>query len=94
MEAYRQFREPLERALGVGAPSERQEADATLMAEAFAAVRAGAEDMDGDRLDDVFQEMAAFRPPPAEAELWERLRDAAGRYDYAEVARLLDEAGK
>lgn len=95
MGRYRQFKGPLARALGAdAAPAAKPEAAPEMLAAAYAEIRAAAEDMDSDRLESVVQEMAEFQAPAPEAELWARLQEAAGRYDYEALTALLAGAGK
>ena len=56
-------------------------------------MRSAAEDMDCDRLLDVFTEMDNYCIPEADASRWEKLRDASSNFDYDGVLNILDEEG-
>ena len=70
--------------------TDRPEADALMMKEAFEKIRAAACDMDCDRLEAVFDEMDAFRLPGTEADLYKKLKAASDRFEYALILELLD----
>ena len=70
--------------------AEKPEADSELMAGVYEELRTAAEEMDCDRLDDIFAEMDAYRIPAQEAELYKKLRQAAEHFDYEGILSLLD----
>ena len=70
---------------------DRPEADESLMKSVYDEVLAAAEDMDCERLDSFFAEMADYKIPDGEAVLYEQLKVATGRYEYRTIRRLLKE---
>ncbi|MBR5967181.1 MAG: response regulator [Lachnospiraceae bacterium] len=76
--------------------SERDDADETMMSDVFAEIRAAAESMDCQTLEQIFKEMHKYRIPEDETELWEKLKGAAERYEYESILELLNyaESGK
>ena len=42
-----------------------------------------------DRLDDIFAEMKAYRIPEGDRDLFEKLRSAAGKFEYDRILELL-----
>lgn len=69
--------------------SERPEADVILMKEAYEEIRVAAEDMDCDRLEEIFSEMEGYRIPKEEEELFTQLKEAVDQFDYETVCMLL-----
>ena len=88
MRTLRSFAEPLAAVFAVD-ESDKPEADAGLMAEVMAEVKSAADDMDCDRLQDIFAEMGDYKIPQAVAELWASLKDATAKYDYERILNLL-----
>ena len=48
-------------------------------------LKAAAEEMDCDKLDNIFKETESYRIPASEAELFNKLKKAAEQYDYTEI---------
>ncbi len=67
----------------------RPDADARLMEEVYGSLREAAEDMDCDRLEEIFSRMNGYVIPEGEIELWDKVREAAGQYDYELIRRML-----
>ena len=67
----------------------RPEADARLMEEVYGSLREAAEDMDCDRLEEIFSGMNGYVIPEGEIELWDKVREAAGQYDYELIRQML-----
>ena len=94
LETYRGFKAQLAVVFGSGQPAleaEKPEADKELMESVYEELRAAAEEMDCDRLEDIFTEMEAYCIPAKEEELYQKLRQAAAHYDYDTIVTLLDE---
>ncbi|MBQ1868630.1 hybrid sensor histidine kinase/response regulator, partial [Selenomonas sp.] len=94
LETYRGFKVQLAAVFGTGQPAleaEKPEADNELMESVYEELRAAAEEMDCDRLEDIFTEMEAYCIPAKEEELYQKLRQAAAHYDYDTIVTLLDE---
>ncbi len=91
---YLAFREPLSEVF----PSEedeenKPEAGADILQHAYEVMRYAADDMDCDRLQDIFKDMDSYRIPEAETSKWEKLRKASDNYDYDAVLNILEEEG-
>jgi hypothetical protein len=59
------------------------------MLEALSEIRKAAADMDCERLDDVFAEMAEYRIPRESRSLFEKLKDASEKYEYKTILKLM-----
>ena len=70
--------------------SAKEVADADRMNRVYNDIKAAAEDMDSDRLDEIFSKMDSFIIPDDEKELFERIRAAADDFDYIAVTGLVD----
>ncbi len=68
---------------------DKPEAGAELMEGVMEEIRSAAEDMDCDRLEDIFGEMDAYRIPEAQSELYGKLKEAAAMFDYEGILALL-----
>lgn len=87
---YRSFAAPLSEVFTeTDTEEEKPEADAELMEGVFEEIRLAAEDMDGDRLEDIVAEMEAYRIPEAHAELYGKLKAATAKFDFETIHRLL-----
>ena len=75
----------------VESDADKPEADAGLMEEVYAELADAAADMDCDRLEDAFAEMAEYRIPKEEEELFSKLKAASDRFEYKTVLALLSE---
>ena len=90
MAKYRSFEAPLSEVFTeTDTEEEKPEADAELMEGVFEEIRLAAEDMDGDRLEDIVAEMEAYRIPEAHAELYGKLKAATAKLDFETIHRLL-----
>ena len=88
MQTLRGFKEPLSQFFAVE-ESDKPEADAGLMVEVLAEIKSAANDMDCDRLQEIFSEMSDYRIPEDTAKLWAALSDATAKYDYESILNLL-----
>ncbi|MCR5417524.1 MAG: response regulator [Lachnospiraceae bacterium] len=71
------------------AEDDRPVADEDLMEGVFSEIRSAAEEMDCDRLEGIFDEMEDYRIPESGKELYEKVKDEVGRFDYDAVLELL-----
>jgi len=69
--------------------SEKPEADAERMKNIYAELRSAADEMDCDRLEDIFHTMEKYRIPEKDSELWKQLRTASEQYEYDTILTLL-----
>lgn len=93
METYQGFKAQLAEVFAGEAPTEaeeRPEADRELMEGVYEELRAAAEEMDCDRLEDIFAEMEEYRIPEQDDELYRALKLAAEHFDYETILSLLD----
>ncbi len=90
MQELRSFQEPLSKVLEKPASAEIIEADEELMEAVLDEIRDAAENMDTDRLDEIFSEMNDYLIPQAQATLWKDILEAASRYDYEAITRILE----
>ena len=95
MQTLRGFKESLAEFFA-GDSSDKPEADADLMADAFEEIKSAADDMDCDRLQEIFEELSDYRIPADVAELWASIKAAVDKYDYETILNLLagDESDK
>ena len=90
LEALECFKEPLRRIFDSGVSEDgKMPADPALMKGVFDEIKAAAESMDCDRLESVFDEMNAYRIPDEDAELYGKLKEAAGNFAYDTILELL-----
>ncbi|MCR4643689.1 MAG: response regulator [Lachnospiraceae bacterium] len=68
----------------------KAEADAEMMADVFAEIRAAADDMDCGRLESIFSEMEGYSIPQEQKELFGKVKAASDNYDYDKILELLD----
>ncbi len=88
------FKEPLREVFSACESEHRKpEADPELMSAVMEEIRAGAGDMDCERLDSIFGEMEGYRIPEESRELFGRLKEASERYEYKTIIKLLDDEG-
>lgn len=73
--------------------SNKPEAGSVLMKDTYQQVAEAAEEMDCDRLDEIFTKMEDYRIPKEEEELFEKIRTASERFDYESILKLLDRPG-
>ena len=93
LDTYRSFQIQLAEVFAKGqsvAEDDKPEADKELMESVYEELRAAAEEMDSDRLDDIFAEMEEYRIPETEAKLYQKLKQAADHFDYETILSSLD----
>lgn len=91
MDEYTVFQKVLESVFPKSEDSgvDKPEADMELMNEVYERIRQAAEDMDCDKLEDIFAEMEEYRIPQQASELWGRLKEASGQFDYDAIIGYL-----
>ena len=94
MEKCRSFKAPLAEVFAAAQEEDKQvedkpEADADLLAAVYEEIRTAAEDMDCDRLEDIFTEMEEYSMPAQEKEKWKQLKSAAEQFAYDKIVELL-----
>lgn len=83
---YDKLRAPLKSILAEDdAGLEKPEATAIYMGAIYRRLKAAAEEMDCDKLENIFKEAESYRIPASEAELFNKLKKAAEQYDYTEI---------
>ena len=93
IETYRGFKAQLAAVFAneqTAAEDEKPEADAVLMESVYEEMREAAEEMDCDRLEEIFIEMEDYRIPDGEVELYKKLKQAVDHFDYEGILTLLD----
>ena len=93
IETYRGFKAQLAAVFAneqTAAEDEKPEADAVLMESVYEEMREAAEEMDCDRLEEIFTEMEDYRIPDGEVELYKKLKQAVDHFDYEGILILLD----
>ena len=91
MSDYRSFKDTLSLMFpDIDSGADKPKADQELMQDVFSSIRSAAEDMDCDRLNDIFAEMEAYSIPEKDAPLWSELKIASDNYDYNKVLKLLN----
>jgi signal transduction histidine kinase/CheY-like chemotaxis protein/HPt (histidine-containing phosphotransfer) domain-containing protein len=93
IETYRGFKAQLAAVFAneqTAAEDEKPEADAVLMESVYEEMREAAEEMDCDRLEEIFTEMEDYRIPDGEVELYKKLKQAVDHFDYEGILALLD----
>ncbi|MBR4153336.1 MAG: response regulator [Selenomonadaceae bacterium] len=92
IETFRSFKEPLAQFFADSADddsSDKPEAEADLMTDVLEKIRAAADDMNCDSLQEIFEEMSKYKIPSDLAELWAKLKEATDKYDYDSILELL-----
>ena len=89
MAKCRSFKAPLAEVFTAVQEEDKPEADADLLAAVYEEIRAAAEDMDCDRLEDIFTEMEEYSMPAQEKEKWKQLKSAAEQFAYDKIVELL-----
>ena len=89
--ACESLKEPIEKLFENDSASvdEKPVADASILDAMYDEIRAAAEALSCDRLDEIFDEMSDYRIPEEHAALFEKLKDAAGNFQYKEILELL-----
>ncbi|MCR5402397.1 MAG: response regulator [Butyrivibrio sp.] len=98
MSEYLGLKEKLCNALGEdekegAAKAEKPIADADMMNKVYNDIKSAAEDMDSDRLDELFARMDEYSVPDEEKAFFKKLRENADNFDYSAVADALSEKG-
>ena len=83
------FTEKQEKEAGEESLDFRPVADDETMEKAFGDLKRGAEDMDIDQLEAVFETMKDYEIPEEKAALWKKLHTAYSQFDYEGIASLL-----
>ncbi|MBR6469780.1 MAG: response regulator [Lachnospiraceae bacterium] len=92
IDKYISFKEPLSKVFsGPETDLGKPEADSDLMIEVFEEIKDAAADMDCERLDSIFDEMAAYRIPKENRKLFVKLKDASEKYEYKTILKLIQE---
>ena len=92
MVKYREFKEKLSPALAsCGPDKDKKEADPAVIGRALEEIRAAAEDMDCDRLDEIFEEIEEYNIPLDDMELFDKIREAYQKYEYKTILSLIKE---
>ncbi|MCR4787782.1 MAG: response regulator [Lachnospiraceae bacterium] len=74
--------------------AERPVADPELLSNVYEEIRSAADDMDCDRLENIFKEMDEYSIPKEEEELYTGLKEATWNYDYDGILSLLNNNDK
>ncbi len=72
----------------------KPKADEALLGRMYAELYAGAQEMDCEKLEAVFDELDSYRIPEEETALYEKLKKAYALYKYDTIQKALDEAKK
>lgn len=87
---YRRLKRPLSALLTEGKRSSgKAEADESLMAVTYEAIKTAAEEMDLSELDEIFAKMKGYEIPEAERERWGRVSAAYDRFEYDDITACL-----
>ena len=89
MGKYTALVEIISETIGSEEISDKSPAPPGFMLEKYGEIKAAAEDMDCEKLEDVFAEMSGYRIPDSEKGLFEKLKDAASNYDYDGILEML-----
>ena len=89
MHKLRSFKEPLAEFFGDVDSADKPEADEGLMSEVLEEIKSAADDMNCDRLQEIFSDMGGYRIPSTLAELWKSIKAAVDKYDYEGILNLL-----
>ncbi len=95
IEKYRGFKEPLSYALKKYNKGEKGDeagriADRAVMAGAYEKLKDAAEDMDCEKLDQIFKDMEGYIIPEDEGKLFSELQEAAKEFNYKTILSLLE----
>ncbi len=91
IEEYAKLKAPLSELFPEEEETDKPTADDALLSEALKKLRQGAESMDCDILDKVFEEIKGYSIPEKDAALWEKLKAASDSFDYDGMISLLDQ---
>ena len=87
----RSFKAPLSEIFTAQQNDDRPEADQELLQSAYEEIRAAAEEMDCDRLEEIFAEIEDYRITGDDAEKWKRIKTEADQFAYDRIIAILDE---
>ncbi len=90
MEEYEKYKEPLSMIFTGEEEDDKPLAGPDLMKKAYEKIRAGAEELDCDKLEEVFEEMSSYSIPDEDKELFKKLREASGRFEYDAILKLMN----
>ncbi len=94
MDEFLTFKEPLREVFSAYESEHgKPEADPDLMSAVMEEIKAGAGDMDCERLDSIFGEMEGYRISEGSRELYGKLKEASEKYEYKTIVKLLDDEG-
>ncbi len=89
--AYQSYREALAEIFETEEEEvSKPEADETLIEQVYEELKAAAEDMDCDRLQDILNEMDEYSFPEAERDRWRKIKEAVGNFDYEMIEKILE----
>ena len=60
------------------------------MNDVYEEIRAAADDMDCERLKDIFDEMNGFIIPENDRKVWKEIKEASDNYDYFKITEIVD----
>ena len=89
MGKYTALVELISETLGVEDDSDKPPAAPEYILAKYEEIKAAAEDMDCEKLEEIFSEMSGYRIPDTEKGLYEKLKNAASDYDYDGILELL-----
>lgn len=89
----RSFKAPLSKVFSdakeEAALEDKPEADPQMMEDIFVQIRIAADDMDSDRLEDIFTDAEQYRIPARYEIIWTQLKKALEQYDFDKMLSLL-----
>ncbi len=65
-------------------------ADEDLMNDVYEEIRTAADDMDCERLKEIFDEMNGFIIPENDRKVWKEIKEASDNYDYFKITEIVD----
>ena len=90
MEEYAKFKDHLSRIASDDEETDKPVAGPDLMKDAFEKIRSAAEEMDCDRLEEVFGSMSSFNIPDEHRELFKKLKEESERFEYDTILELMN----
>ena len=90
MEEYAKFKDLLSKIASDDEETDKPVAGPDLMKDAFEKIRSAAEEMDCDRLEEVFGSMSSFNIPDEHRELFKKLKEASERFEYDTILELMN----
>ena len=90
---YHSFKEPLSIIFVENEVDEssKPEADLELMDIVYREIKAAADDMNCDRLEEIFKKMEEYRIPQSEKEIFSKIKTASENYEYDSILDILSE---